>query len=213
MTTDATSTDTTTATVSKTPPTGAQRWARRLTNWVDPANVIVAVSLAIGCGLYGWKGLGWAVIAIVFAAVLPMAYILYMRGGETWANRHLTDRQKRVTVLPVICVSVTIGLALEMATSAPDPLIAMTTAMFATITAIWPITALAKYQISAHVAVLSGSFAMLAQAYHPAWLTGFTLVAALAWARVTVREHTISQVITGGLLGTLIAGGVYAALQ
>ncbi|MFJ5121928.1 hypothetical protein [Kitasatospora sp. NPDC088548] len=197
---------------SEAPVSGAERWARRITNWVDPANVIVAVSLAIGCGLFGWKGLGWAVIAIIFAAVLPMAYILYMRGGETWATRHLTDRQKRVTVLPIICASVTVGLVLEAATNAPTPLMAMTTAMFATITAIWPITALAKYQISAHAAVLAGSFAMLAQAYNPWWLFGYPFVALLCWARVTVREHTVSQTVTGAILGTLVAGGVYALI-
>ncbi|MFD7829376.1 hypothetical protein [Streptomyces sp. MJM8645] len=182
---------------------------RRLSDWADPKNTIVAVSLAIGCGLYGWPGLGWAAIAIAFAAVIPMIYIVYIEGNGTWADRHLTDRVRRITVLPVISGSVAAGLALQAATSAPRPLIAMTAAMWATITAVWPITVLAKYKISVHAAVTAGSFAMLAQAYNPWWLLGFVFVALLGWARVTVREHTVSQTITGAVLGTIVAGGVY----
>ncbi|MEV7123716.1 hypothetical protein [Kitasatospora griseola] len=188
-----------------------QRAARLLSDWIDPKNVIIGVSLLIGCGLYGWKGLGWAAVAIVFAAVLPMAYILYIAGDGTWANRHLTDRQQRITVLPVISTSVAAGLTIQAATHAPVPLIAMTAAMWATITAIWPVTVIAKYKISVHTAVTAGSFAMLAQAYNLYWLSGYLLVAVLGWARVTVNEHTLSQVLTGTALGTLVAGTVYGA--
>ncbi|MFF2618552.1 hypothetical protein [Kitasatospora sp. NPDC058046] len=45
---------------------------------------------------------------------------------------------------------------------------------------------------------------MLAQAYNPWWLLG--------WARVTVREHTVSQTITGAILGAIVAGGVYTLI-
>ncbi|MFJ3793533.1 hypothetical protein [Kitasatospora sp. NPDC090091] len=185
---------------------------RRLSDWADPKNTIIAVSLAIGCGLYGWPGLGWAVIAIVFAAVIPMIYIVYIEGDGSWADRHVTDRVRRITVLPVISASVAAGIALQAATNAPRPLIAMTAAMWATVTAVWPITFLAKYKISVHAAVTAGSFAMLAQAYTPWWILGYAFVALLGWARVAVREHTVSQTITGAALGTLVAGGVYALL-
>jgi hypothetical protein len=45
------------------------RSARLLSDWIDPKNVIIAVSLLIGCGLYGWKGLGTAVAGTVYAAL------------------------------------------------------------------------------------------------------------------------------------------------
>lgn len=188
------------------------RVARILSDQVDPKNVIVAVSLLIGCGLYGLRGLGWALVAVVFAAVLPMAYILYVAGDGTWASRHLTERQQRITVLPVISASVAAGLTLQGVTGAPGPLVAMTAAMWATITAVWPVTVLARFKISVHTAVLAGSVAMAAQAYGPLWLGGAALVAVLGWARVTVREHTVAQVVAGALLGAVVAGGVYAAL-
>lgn len=200
-------------TITAPAPSASQKAARRLSDWVDPKNVIIAVSLAIGCGLYGWAGLGWAVIAILFAAVLPMLYIVYAKSDGNWADRHLTNLQKRMTVLPVISGSVAAGLAFQALTGAPRPLLAMTAAMWATITAIWPITTIAKYQISVHTAVTAGSFAMLAQAYNAWWLLGYLGVAALAWARITVREHTLSQTLSGTLLGTAVAGGVFALIQ
>ncbi len=202
----------TSVTTAATPP-ATRAVARRLSDWVDPKNVIIGVSLAIGCGRYAWAGLGWAVIAILFAAVLPMLYIVYAKSDGNWADRHLTDLQKRMTVLPAVSASVAAGLALQALTGAPGPLLAMTAAMWATITAIWPVTTIARYQISVHTAVTAGSVAMLAQAYNAWWLFGFLGVAALAWARVTVREHTPSQTLTGTILGTVVAGGVYALLR
>ncbi|MFD4397222.1 hypothetical protein [Kitasatospora sp. NPDC058478] len=181
--------------------------ARRVSDWVDPKNVIVAVSLAVGVQ-YGWKGLGWAVVAIVFAAVVPMAYIVYAKSGGQWSERHLVDRVKRMTVLPVICASAAAGVALEWATSAPRPMVALTAAMWATITAVWPITR--WYKISVHAAVTAGSFIMLAQAYSWWWLAGVAFVPVLSWARVRVREHTVGQVALGTVLGLVVAGGVYA---
>ncbi|MFJ2780270.1 hypothetical protein [Kitasatospora sp. NPDC087315] len=184
--------------------------ARRVSDWVDPKNVIVVVSLGFGVH-YGWAGLGWAALAIVFAAVVPMAYIVYGKSGGRWSERHLTNRIKRMSVLPVISASAAAGIALEAVTSAPCPMIALTAAMWATITAIWPVTR--WYKISVHAAVTAGSVVMLAQAYGWWWLLGLVVVPVLGWARVRVQEHTVGQVVSGALLGLVVAGGVFALVR
>ncbi|GAA5002723.1 hypothetical protein [Kitasatospora paranensis] len=183
--------------------------ARRITDLADPKNTIIAVSLIIGCGLYGLRGAGWAAIAIAFAAVLPILLIVHTAAEGRWADRHLTDRQKRMTVLPAISASVAAGICLQVLTSAPRPMVGLTAAMWATITAIWPITR--WWKISVHTAVLSGALAMLAQAFDPWWLAGAAGVAVVAWSRVRLRDHTPAQTLAGAALGAVVAGLVFAA--
>ncbi|WP_354643708.1 hypothetical protein [Kitasatospora camelliae] len=187
------------------------RLARRLTDGADPKNVIILLCLALGCGLYGWRGLGWALIALTFAAVLPILYIVKIAEGGSWAGRHVTDRQRRLSVLPVISGSVAVGVLLQFATDAPGPMVALTAAMWCTITAVLPITRF--WQISVHTAVLSGGLVMLAVTYGPWWLTGFAGVAVLGWSRVALREHTPWQTAAGAALGALVGGGVFALLR
>ncbi|MFE2723873.1 hypothetical protein [Kitasatospora sp. NPDC059327] len=193
-------------TMQEPPRSAAWRWGRRISDWVDPLKVIIFVSLTFGLH-HAWKGLGWAALAILFAGAVPMLYIVYARSGGRWSERHLTDRVKRMTVLPVICASAAAGVVLEMATSAPASMVALTAAMCATITAVWPVTR--WYKISVHAAVTSGAFTMLAIEYSWWWLAGLLLVPVISWARVQVREHTIGQVVSGTALGMLVAGGVY----
>jgi hypothetical protein len=183
--------------------------ARRITDPADPENTIVAVGLLIGCGRYGLRAAGRAAIAIVFAAVLPILLIVRTAAEGRWAERHLTDRRKRMTVLPAISACVAAGLCLQLLTSAPRPMVGLTAAMWATITAIRPITR--WWRISAHTAVLSGALAMPAQAFGPWWPAGAAGAVVVAWSRVRLRDHTPARAPAGAALGTVVAGLVFAA--
>jgi hypothetical protein len=53
---------------------------------------------------------------------------------------------------------------------------------------------------------------ILALMYGPLVLCGYVLVGLLGWARVTVRDHSVAQVVAGALLGAAAAAGAYALL-
>jgi hypothetical protein len=44
------------------------------------------------------------------------------------------------------------------------------------------------------------------------WHAGYLLVALLGWSRVTVKDHTVAQVVAGCVLGAGAAALAYAAL-
>ena len=46
----------------------------------------------------------------------------------------------------------------------------------------------------------------------PLVLCGYVLVGLLGWARVTVRDHSVAQVVAGSVLGAVAAAGAYALL-
>ncbi|GAA1978526.1 hypothetical protein [Kitasatospora viridis] len=195
--------------------TRARRWAQMITDGMEPKNIITAVCAIIGSGRFGLPGLGWAAICVVFAAVLPVLFIhrVVKREGGGWAQRHLTEVQLRIVVIPIILLMVTAGLLLLVALHAPKAIIAMQAAMLATLGAVYLITVWWTWKISGHTSVYAGAVAMAAVELGPWWWLALPLVVIIAWARVTLREHTLAQTVAGAALGVTVAGTVFALLN
>lgn len=183
-----------------------QQTARLLTDIVDPKNVITALCLLVGAD-YGWGGVGWGVLAIVFCAVIPIAFIVFTGKEKTFADRHVPERARRMIVIPVIVLSVLSCFALMVVGGAPAPLLSMVGAMLATIAAIWPVTR--WWKISVHTAVLTGALAMLGLLYGWWWALSAVLVPLVSWSRAQLKDHTPAQTVAGAVLGALVAGPVF----
>jgi membrane-associated phospholipid phosphatase len=187
------------------------RAARAITDGLEPRNVILTVSLLIGAAQDNMlAGPAWAAHAIVFAALIPMAYIKYGIRSGLWGDRHVKQRERRLRLIPVIMASVGAGLAIMLLFGAPRQMTALVVAMLAAITAILPITAF--WKISVHTATASGAIAVLAVGVSAWWLAAFPIVAVIGWSRVALRDHTIGQVVAGTALGTIVASGVFGLL-
>ncbi|MGA4842156.1 hypothetical protein [Streptomyces sp. G45] len=185
--------------------------ARFITDGLDPKNVIIAVSLLTGLAQQDpLVGLAWGAEAIVFAALIPIAYIKYgIRSGK-WADRHVGDRRRRLLLIPVIMASVGAGIGGMLWLDAPRQMLALVVAMLATLAVLLPVTVF--WKISVHTSVAAGSLAILATAYGAlVWLAA-PLVAVIAWSRVALRAHTVAQTIAGGCLGTIVAGLAFSAM-
>jgi membrane-associated phospholipid phosphatase len=192
-------------------PATENRAARAATDGMEPKNVILAVCLVLGAAQDDTlAGLAWALHAIVFAAVIPMAYIKYGIRSGRWQDRHVGQRDRRMHLIPVIMGSVGIGITAMLLLDAPAQMTALVVAMLATLGAILPVTAF--WKISVHTSVSAGAIAILAVGVSPWWAAAFPLVAVIGWSRVALRDHTLGQVVAGTVLGTLVAGGVFAWL-
>lgn len=179
-------------------------WARRVTDGVEPKNVIIAVLPVLGAFRYGLAGIGWGLFAVLFAAVIPTWFIKHgMRRGR-WEDRHVGQRQRRLVVIPFIMLSVLTSLGVMLWAGAPSDMTAMVVAMFAALVPIMVITV--WWKVSVHTAVASGAIACLAIALGPWWLLLYPLVAAIAWSRVVLRDHTLAQTIVGAVVGAVSAG-------
>lgn len=184
-----------------------QRAARLLTDLVDPKNVIIVLCLAIGAH-YGWSGVGWSVLAVVFCAAIPIAFIVLTGEKKTFADRHVPERARRFkVVIPVIVLSVLSCLTLMIVGGAPTPILSMVGAMLATLAALWPVTKYTK--ISFHTAVLTGALTMLGLLYGPWWILSAALVPLVAWSRAQLKDHTPGQTVAGAVLGAVVAGPVF----
>ena len=185
-------------------------WARRCTYWLEPKNWLIATVVLIGWHAAGLAGVGWGLLAALFAAVLPTLFISYGIRHGRWSDRNVGARRPRLIVLGFITASVAAGLILLAVLGAPRMLTGYLAFMLASVAVLALITTV--WKISIHCAVASGSVAILALLYGPAVLCGYVLVALLAWSRVALADHTVAQVVAGSVLGAAAAVLAYGAL-
>jgi membrane-associated phospholipid phosphatase len=187
------------------------RGARLVTDAFEPKNWILLVTVLVGWNADRIAGIGWGLLGALFAAIIPVLFIKYGMKKGRWADRHVGVRQHRLVVMTFIIASVGAGIALLIGLGAPRSVIALIVAMLVTLASLMAITV--KWKISVHAAVSSGAVAMLALAYGPWMLAGYTLVALVGWSRIALRDHTPAQVLAGAALGAGIAATTFALLR
>jgi len=187
--------------------------ARVATEVFAPAVLVAALLVAVG-----WHAGGpaagsrwWGVAAAVFAAGIPMAYIVRGVRRGRFADHHIPEREHRRVPLVFGMASVVAGLVLLHVLGAPRDVLALLAAglvglvVFAAVTGWW--------KMSIHAGVAGGAVAVLTSRYGPVGLMAAPLVPLICWARVRLSAHTVAQVAAGAVVGAAIAGVVFPALR
>jgi membrane-associated phospholipid phosphatase len=188
--------------------TGAGSLAERCTYLLEPKNWLVVTMLGMGWHADRLPGIGWGLLGVLFAAVLPMLFIGYGIRHWRWTDRNVGPRRERLVVLGFITASVAAGLVLLIVLGGPRQLAGYlvfmlgSVALLALVSTVW--------KISIHCAVAAGSVTMLTCAFGPPVAAGYALVALVGWARVAMKDHTVLQVLAGGVLGGSAAAVAYA---
>lgn len=193
--------------------TGALLVARLLTEVLAPIVLIVALlfAVAIRASPSVGRGLLYGAVTAFFAGGLPYAIMMLgIRRGHL-GDRHLSERQERPVMMVIGLVSVTIGFLLTWWLGAPRALFALVAAMVAGVAVALAITIF--WKISIHTACAAGTLAILVLEFGPGMWALLPLVTAIAWARVALRDHTMSQVVAGALVGYVVATGLFGALR
>jgi membrane-associated phospholipid phosphatase len=185
-----------------------QAWARRCTDLLEPTNWLIVTVLAVGWHADGRAGLGWGLLAALFAGVIPALFLSYGVRRGLWSDRTVGARRPRLIVLGFIMGSAAAGLVVLVAAGAPRLLTGYLAFMLGSVAVLAAITLV--WKISIHCAVASGSVAILALTFGPLLLLGYLLVGLLCWARVALGDHTVGQVVAGSVLGAGAAVAAYA---
>ncbi|MEU5941439.1 hypothetical protein ABZ807_20160 [Micromonospora sp. NPDC047548] len=155
-------------------------------------------------------GLSWALLAVLFSAVVPYGIVwLGVRRGRL-TDHHIGVREQRRGPLVGGLLSVLAGLAALVLLGAPRALVAMVVVMFAVLLVVTAVNQ--AWKLSAHAAVSAGAVAVLVVVFGPALLVAFGLVALIGWSRVRLGDHTAAQVLAGATAGVLVAAPTYLLL-
>lgn len=184
--------------------------ARRLTDALQPRNVLVTGMLAIGLAAAGghWTGAPWGLLGALCAGIVPAAYIERERRRGTWGDRHVVDRTQRAPIFLVILGSLAAGSALMLAGGAPRGIVLSMAALWAMTVVLLAVNT--AWKISVDSAVCAAMVAQLAAVHTPWWLCAAPLAAAVCWSRVALGYHTVAQTAAGAALGAATVA-VFAA--
>lgn len=186
--------------------------ARVITEVLAPSVLMVILFLAVGLAAEGFpQGLLWGLAGAFFASIGPTAIIVIGVQRGRWSDRHLTVREHRRVPLIAAFALVVLGLILLAALHAPREIIATEAAMLAGLVVSTPITQV--WKISFHTGVAAAVGLILTIALGPILLLTYPLLAAIGWARVQLRDHTVAQVLAAVPVGALSAGLTFVLVR
>ncbi len=145
-----------------------------------------------------------ASLSVLFGALLPLAYLLYLLHREKVTRLDVPLREQRT--IPYL-IAVLIYFAGFAALIVAEASVQVYSLMFCYATNTLAVTAInTKWKISAHAMGASGPLTALAITFGTYVLPLFLLVVPVAWARLELKAHTRSQVTAGAVLGILLTG-------
>ncbi|MGW5687206.1 hypothetical protein [Nonomuraea sp. NPDC003754] len=171
--------------------------------------VAVALPLCIGACSAGLVGALWGLGDATFTGILPTLYA-HRLGRAAKLSGH-SGKHPRLLVFAF--VSLTTGLAVLLLADAPRDVLVVNAGLLAVLLVLTPITLL--WDISIHVATISGATALSLLLVQPGLYVGAGLVlsvASVGWSRVHRQEHKPTQVIAGAAAGALACSLVYVVM-
>lgn len=183
------------------------RAARLATEILAPWVWIIALPLLVlGHAIDLGPALGWGLLLGLTNSVLPMAVIVWGARTGRWDGHHVRNRAGRLIPFIALVGFSGLGLLLLWALRAPAVALHLNIVMLILLGVTSAITIGARWKISIHAATAAGAIAALTAVVSPWWLLGSPAVAAVAWSRVHLRDHTLAQVLAGSAVGALVLG-------
>jgi membrane-associated phospholipid phosphatase len=144
----------------------------------------------------------WASLATVLSVLPVLAAVLYLVRRKKMDGVFESTRRQRVGVYLAATALGAVGYGLLAFLEAPQLLVATFATGLASIVVFSGINLV--WKISLHTAFMAGAAAILVMVYGAtaAWVV--ILLPPLAWARMTLGQHTLAQVIAGALVAAVI---------
>jgi hypothetical protein len=182
-----------------------------LAPWVWVLTLPFAVAFSATRSL--WPTIAWGLVVAVFASVIPMAVIVRGARNGRWDGHHVTNREGRVVPLIAAGGSLAVGTVGLLLGGAPHEMLALAGSMFASLLVSMAITFGLKWKISLHAAVAWAAVITMSVVFGPWWLLLALPAAWVSWSRVELGDHTSAQVLAGSVMGAVVGGGGYWALE
>ena len=174
----------------------------------DPVWLIPGMlALAIGWSMF--NGLRWRfiVILLLIDGLIPFLYFVHLLSTKEVSDWDTTKREQRIKLYGFTLAVHSTGAILALLLG--KIVLAKILFLFLILAAVFTLITL-RWKISIHTGVSSAAVVFLGLLCGPDWLWLFFIVAAIGWARVVMKKHSLLQVIIGaGLAGGIIGLGFY----
>jgi hypothetical protein len=186
-----------------------EKLAKLVSDIINPflVSFIVIVLLAIKDASTLADGLKWASISVALS-VLPQFIVTRFMVQRKKLNAYFANPREQRHIVYIVATGLgALGCGLLWYLKAPRLLSVTFTAglaatvIFTVINYFW--------KISLHTAFMAGAVVVVIIAYGVKAAGVFILLPPVAWARITLQQHSVAQVLTGGLLAAAIVAGVF----
>ena len=144
------------------------------------------------------------ILAVIFIAtvIAPLIQVYTMKKQGKTSSLDIPEREKRITPFLISTVIYLLALGIMWLINAPTATLILMWAYAFNTTVATIITR--SWKISIHSMALGGPIAALGMAVSPHYYWAIPLFIPLLYSRVTLKAHTIPQVIAGFTLGFIL---------
>jgi membrane-associated phospholipid phosphatase len=186
-----------------------EKLARLISNTLNPfvVSAIVIILLAFRETSGTPEAIKWIAISLAVSVLPTLIVVIFLVRSKRMDGFFNTTREQRNVVYLFASVLGAIGCGLLWYLNAPKLLAVTFTAglisivLFAGINYYW--------KVSLHTAFVAASLTIVIIVYGAAAVWAVIFLPPVAWARIELKQHSITQVVVGSLMVALITAGIF----
>ena len=176
-----------------------------LSPWL--VSLVVILLLSFESARSPLDALKWSLLLIAISIVPVYLVIAYLVRNHRLGNRFVDTRRQRTKIYLLASICALVGCVSLLYLGAPLILVAASVAGLSAIVVFMFINL--WWKISIHSAFIAASVTVLVIQYGSIAAVTVVLLPLIAWARIELEHHSVSQVTIGALLATLIVVVVF----
>jgi hypothetical protein len=189
-----------------------ERLAKLITNILNPflISLVIIILLAYQATSRTADFFKWAAVAMALSVVPSFIIALFLVRKNKLDSFFSNPREQRYIIYLSATFLAALGCGLLWYFKAPQLMLntfiagLVSVVIFTGINYFW--------KISLHTAFVAASTALIIIVYGAAAAWTCVFLPPVAWARVELKQHSLAQVVTGGLLAAAIVVGVFTGL-
>jgi len=187
-----------------------KRIARLISNVFNPfcITVVIMILLSFKNAASVADALKWTAISLAISVLPVLVAVTWLVKRKKLDAYYDNTRKQRYGVYILASVLGAIGCGLMWGLKAPELLAVTFTAGFAELVVFMGINF--YWKISLHMAFVAGAATILCLVYGVIALWTLVFLPMVAWARIQLKQHTITQVAAGAVLAGAIVAVIFA---
>jgi membrane-associated phospholipid phosphatase len=144
----------------------------------------------------------WSAFILLLSVILPVLYVSWLLRAGKVTIFHMDVREERKGPLLLVLFNIILVWAVLIIAGAPDVFLMIATAGLVLGALIYLVTL--HWKISGHCAAAGGLTALICTLFGQEAIVLSIIIPIVAWSRVRLRSHTLSQTVAGAILGGVI---------
>lgn len=154
--------------------------------------------------------MAWTGYTMIFLLAMTF-FLIYGVHKNIFTDLDVSKRTQRPLLFGVSLVLCILYLAGLLFLNGPQILLVVVLGIIISIVLVSLINT--RIKLSIHVATVSALLFALAIVYQGFYILSLFLIPVVAWARLKIKRHTLSETVVGGIFGIVLSGAIYLFIK